>query len=144
MSLQNLNLLGLRRGSAIFTSTGGEENGGDIEVKTNLLTVLENSKITATAIRGKGGNISIRTQGFIVSPNRDSQIDASSDAGVDGVVEIERLENDPKNALLTLPAEPVDIPRLIAQSCLSGGGSIARKGSEFVVAGRGGLPPTPQ
>lgn len=142
--VQGLNSLILRRNSEISTSAGGEGNGGNISIQTNLLMALENSKITATAIRGKGGNIRIRTQGLIVSPNRDSQIDASSDEGIDGVVEINRLENDLGNALLTLPAEPVDISGLIAQGCSSGEGSIARRGSEFVVTGRGGLPPNPQ
>ena len=63
--------------------------------------------------------------------------------GVDGVVEIDRLENDPEGALLTLPVEPVNISGLIAQGCSSGGGSVASN-SKFVVTGRGGLPPTPK
>ncbi len=41
-----------------------------------------------------------------------------------------------------MPAEPVNISRLIAQGCSSG--SIAKRSSEFVVTGRGGLPPTPK
>lgn len=140
--LQDLNSLTLRRNSEISTSAQGEGNGGNIEISTKLLTALENSNITANAIRGRGGNIRIKTQGLFLSP--DSKITATSERGVDGVVEIDRLENDPENALLTLPAEPVNISGLIAQGCSSGAGSVARRGSEFVITGRGGLPPTPK
>ncbi|KJH71784.1 two-partner secretion domain-containing protein [Aliterella atlantica] len=142
ISLQRLNSLTLRRGSEISTSAQGEGNGGDITISTNLLTALENSNIKTTAERGRGGKITITTQGIFISP--DSLIDAASEQGIDGVVEIDRLENNPENALLTLPAEPVNISGLIAQGCSSGAGSIARRGSEFVVTGRGGLPPTPK
>jgi len=139
--LQGLKSLTLRRNSEISTSAGGAGNGGDITIGTDLLTALENSNITANAIRGRGGNIRIKTQGLFLSP--DSKITATSERGVDGVVEIDRLEN-PEGALLTLPAEPVNISGLIAQGCSSGVGSIARRGSEFVITGRGGLPPTPK
>lgn len=138
--LQKLASLTLRRGSEISTSARGEGNGGDITIRTNLLTALENSNITANAIRGKGGKIRINTQGLFLSP--DSKVTATSERGVDGVVDINRLENDPETGLLTLPAEPVNISGLIAQGCSSGGGSVARA-SKFVVTGRGGLPPTP-
>lgn len=141
--LQDLNSLLLRDRSVISTNAGGEGNGGNIQIQTNLLIALEDSRITATALRGKGGSIRISTQGFIVSPDKDSQIDASSDEGIDGVVEINQLENNPENALLTLPEEPVNISGLIAQGCSSAEGNIARNGSEFIVTGRGGLPPTP-
>jgi filamentous hemagglutinin family protein len=142
ITLQNLESLILRGKSEISTNAGGEGNGGDITIGTKLLTVLGNSKITANAIgEGNGGNVRIKTQGLFLSPN--SEISATSQRGVDGVVEIDRLENDPEGALLTLPAEPVNISGLIAQGCSSGGGSIARN-SKFVVTGRGGLPPTPK
>jgi len=140
--LQGVNSLTLRRNSEISTDAKGDGNGGNITIATDLLTALENSNITANAEgAGRGGNIRIKTQGLFLSP--DSQIIATSQRGVDGVVEIDRLENDPENALLTLPAEPVNISGLIAQGCSSGTSSIARKGSEFVITGRGGLPPTP-
>ncbi len=141
ITIQKANSLLLRNNSLISATANGDGNGGNIMIATDLLTALENSDITANAIRGRGGNIRIKTQGLFLSP--DSKITATSERGVDGVVEIDRLENDPENALLTLPAEPVNISGLIAQGCSSGAGSIARRGSEFVITGRGGLPPTP-
>ncbi|WP_009632125.1 filamentous hemagglutinin N-terminal domain-containing protein [Synechocystis sp. PCC 7509] len=139
ISLNGLNSLLLRGNSEISTNAQGKGNGGNIAISTDLLTALENSDITANANgTGNGGNISITTQGLFLSP--DSKITASSEQGIDGVVEIDRLENDPENALLTLPTEPVNISGLIAQGCSS---SVVR-GSKFVVTGRGGLPPNPQ
>ncbi len=141
ITLQDLESLILRGNSEISTNAG-KGNGGDITIGTKLLAVLGSSKITAKATgAGNGGNVRIKTKGFFVSPN--SEISATSERGVDGVVEINRLANDPQGALLTLPAEPVNISGLIAQGCSSGGGSIASN-SKFVVTGRGGLPPTPK
>ncbi len=37
----------------------------------------------------------------------------------------------------------VDASELVAQGCSAGGGNVARGSSEFVVTGRGGLPPSP-
>lgn len=140
ITLQNLESLILRGESEISTNARGEGNGGNIKIATDLLTALGNSRITANATgSGDGGNIRIKTQGLFLSPN--SEITATSKRGVDGVVEIDRLENDPESALLVLPAEPVNISGLIAQGCSSGSGATA---SKFVVTGRGGLPPTPQ
>jgi large exoprotein involved in heme utilization and adhesion len=74
----------------------------------------------------------------------ESDITASSDLGVDGVVEINRPEAEPSSGLVNLPTELVDVSRLIAQGCAAGGGNVARESSQFVATGRGGLPPTLQ
>ena len=50
---------------------------------------------------------------------------------------------DPSRGLVNLPAELVDVTGLIAQDCLGGGGTVAQSASNFVVIGRGGLPPKP-
>ena len=73
----------------------------------------------------------------------DSKITASSDRGINGIVEINRPDIDPTAELVTLPAQIVDVSGLVAQGCGAGGGNIATGTSEFVNAGRGGLPPTP-
>ena len=149
ISLQNLDLLLLRSNSEIATdATAGSGDGGNININTNLLIGLENSDITATAIEGRGGNIQINTQGiFGIEPRSDrtplSDITASSRLGVDGVVRINRPDVDPSNEIAILPAEIIDVSGLIAQGCSAGGEAIARDLSEFIITGRGGLPPTP-
>ncbi len=151
ITLQKLESLVLRDQSKISTSAQGAGNGGNINIKTKLLVGLENSDITANAFDGEGGFIQIDTEGLFglevrEQPTKNSDITAFSqkDPSLNGVIEIDRLENNPEGALLTLPAEPVNISGLIAQGCSSGAGSMARKGSEFVITGRGGLPPTPK
>lgn len=132
----------LRRNSEISTDTDGDGNGGNITIDTDILAALENSKITADAVRGRGGNIKITTQGLFLSP--DSKITASSERGIDGVVEIIRPDIDPSSGLVALPTELVDVTGLIAQGCPTGEGNVARGSSEFIVTGRGGLPPNPE
>jgi filamentous hemagglutinin family protein len=148
ITLKDLNLLLLRGNSEISTNAGGAGNGGNINIDTDLLVGTENSDITATAVRGRGGNIQISTQGiFGIEPRsqrtEESDITASSELGVDGVVEINRPDFDPTAELVALPANIVDVSSLVASSCSAGGGNLAREGSEFVVSGRGGLPPNP-
>ena len=139
--LSNHDLLLLRGNSEISTNAQGAGNGGNINIDTDLLAVAENSRISANAFQGRGGNIRITTQGLFLSP--DSKITASSDRGINGIVEINRPDIDPTAELVTLPAQIVDVSGLVAQGCGAGGGNIATGTSEFVDAGRGGLPPTP-
>ncbi len=141
ITLSDLNLLLLRDNSEISTNAGGAGNGGNINIDTDVLAAVERSNITAKAVEGRGGNIRIATQGFFLSP--DSEINATSERGIDGVVEINRPDIDPSAELVVLPAEIIDVSGLVAQGCPAGGGNIARGGSQFVVTGRGGLPPTP-
>ncbi len=55
------------------------------------------------------------------------------------MVEITTPDVDPSRGLVALPTDVVDASGLIASGC--GTPHIAR--SEFIVTGRGGLPPTP-
>lgn len=114
--------------------TGG--NGGNINIDGNLLFAVENSDIIANAFQGQGGNIKINIQGLFLSPNSD--ISASSEFGLDGVVEINTPNVDLSRGLVNLPTVPVDTE--VVQACTP---SSSQDGSEFVVTGRGGLPPTP-
>jgi filamentous hemagglutinin family protein len=139
--LQDLDLLLLRGNSEISTNAQGTSNGGDIKINTDLLTGTENSRIIAKAVEGRGGIIRITTQGLFLSP--DSIIDASSERGINGIVEINRPDVDPSADVVVLPAQIINVSGLVAQGCPAGGGNLARGTSEFVVTGRGGLPPTP-
>lgn len=141
ITLNNQDLLLLRGNSEISTNAGGAGNGGNININTDVLAATDGSNITAKAIRGRGGSIQIATQGLFVSP--DSQISAASEQGINGVVEINRPDIDPTSELVTLPAQIVDVSKLVASGCPAGGGNLARGTSEFVVTGRGGLPPNP-
>ncbi|MBD0313458.1 MAG: S-layer family protein, partial [Microcoleus sp. T3-bin5] len=69
-----------------------------------------------------------------------SDITASSELGVQGTIDINTLNVDPNRGLLQLPTGLVDTPGLVASNCNA---FIGKKGSEFTVTGRGGLPPSP-
>ncbi|MBD1807790.1 S-layer family protein [Microcoleus sp. FACHB-SPT15] len=144
-------LLLLRRESGISTSAGvvgAGGNGGNITIDTSDGFVVavpeENSDISANAFTGNGGNIQIQVQAIFGTQFREdltpeSDITASSQFGLDGVVEITTPDVDPSRGLVGLPTDVVDASGLIASGC--GTPQIAR--SEFIVTGRGGLPPTP-
>ncbi|MHC5747257.1 MAG: two-partner secretion domain-containing protein [Nostoc sp.] len=116
-------------------------NGGNTTINADNLVLANNSSISANAVKGQGGNINIRVQGFFVSP--DSVISASSQLGINGVVEINQPDANRSSGLVALPTNVIDAAKLITQNCRSVGGSTASQQSEFVVTGRGGLPPNP-
>ncbi len=148
----NINLtvnefLTLRNNSQISTTAGKKETGGDggnINIFARYIWAIpeENSDITANAFTGKGGQISITTETIFGIEPRDqltllSDITASSELGVDGIIEITRLNVDPLEGLTNLPSTPVEVK--VAQGCQVGGkGSIS-----FYDLGKGGLPAQP-
>jgi len=134
----NLNVsdaLILRRNSSLAANATGASTGGNIDIDTNVLTLLQNSSITANAVRGNGGNIAITTRGIFVSPN--SSITASSQRGIDGVVQINNPDVDSTQGLVELSQEPVEPSDRIVTGC------GVDPGSQFIITGRGGLPPNP-
>ncbi|MBD1867999.1 S-layer family protein [Cyanobacteria bacterium FACHB-471] len=154
INLQDIDLLLLRRDSQISATAGiqqGGGNGGDINVDSDLIVAIptEDSDIAANAFEGSGGNIDITTQGIFGIEFRESQtllsdITVSSEFGIDGEVSINRPDVDPSRGLAELPDGVIDASNQIAQACPPTGGQVATdQQSEFVVTGRGGLPPSP-
>jgi large exoprotein involved in heme utilization and adhesion len=92
-------------------------------VATLIVAVpLENSDITANAIKGSGGNVNIKSQGlfgieFRPQTTRNSDITASSEFGQIGRVGIETPGIDPGKDLSELPAVPTDASQQISQTC---------------------------
>ncbi|WP_206758338.1 two-partner secretion domain-containing protein [Calothrix parietina] len=143
----------LRRGGNLSTTAGTAQAGGDggnIAIAAGLIVAspTEDSNITADAFTGKGGNIDIKAQGIFGIKFRDRQtafsdITASSQLGINGVVEINTPDVDPSNGLVNLPTNLVDASQQITQSCRDSTGAIANQKSEFIITGRGGLPANP-
>jgi large exoprotein involved in heme utilization and adhesion len=140
-------LLLLRHNSQIATDArGGTGNGGNININGQFIVAVpnENSDITANAVRGRGGNINIITSGIYgqeFRPSRTSRSDitASSDFGVNGTVQINTPDVDPSRGLTNLPQQLVDVSGLVNSSCAV----ATSEESNFVVTGRGGVPPSP-
>jgi len=153
ITLRAQNLLVLRRGSNISSTAGTANTGGDggnITIDTPFIVAVpsEDSNITANAFKGNGGFIQITAQG-VFGLERSENLTKLGDITafsqqkpeLNGIVEINTPDVKPSRGLVPLPAEPVDVTGLIAQGCSSGGGQGA---SEFIITGRGGLPPTPR
>ena len=125
--------------STVSTSAAaGQGSGGNIFIDP-VFIILDGSRIGARAREGAGGNIRIVADNFIVSP--DSVIDASSELGIDGNVEIDAPDEDISGELVVLEGALLDASSLLRERC------AARRdigASSFTGVGRGGLPPSPE
>ncbi len=136
------NSLLMRQNSQISSTAGGPGNGGNITVAgtspVDFVVLLEDSAISANAFRGMGGNIDIETQALFVCPN--CEITASSELGVEGLVTVDRLQPNTELEVIDLPQEVAESEEVVALACSTTDG---QEGSEFIITGRGGLPPRP-
>lgn len=144
ISLNVRETLQMRRQSQISSTAGGQGNGGNIAIETPTLVALENSDISANAGLGRGGRVSITTQGLFGAAFRptltpESDITASSELGAafNGIVEIQTPDTEPNAGLVELSANPIDPTTLIDRGCASA------RGNQFVITGRGGVPDDP-
>jgi filamentous hemagglutinin family protein len=128
-------------------------NGGRITLNVENGFVVanpnDNSDVVASAIQGgRGGSIEINALGIFGLEERNprnrltSDLNASSDVGIDGTIELNTLGIDPTRGLAELP-ETVEPPNQVARGCGTGGETVATQQGSFVVTGRGGLPPNP-
>jgi filamentous hemagglutinin family protein len=131
--------VGLLRNGTITTDATQAASGGDITISTQVLALLKISDITANAVQGRGGNINIQTTGLFLDAS--SRITASSEFGLDGVVQITNPEGDLAAGLTDLGAGVVDPATLVSTICA---GTKRRPLGELVLVGRGGIPTEPQ
>ncbi|MBE8990506.1 beta strand repeat-containing protein [Nostoc sp. LEGE 12450] len=132
----------LRDRSQITSTAGGNGNGGNISINSPIILGWENSDIIANAFQGKGGNINITTQGifgleFRPQITSENDITASSQFGVNGIVNVNTIGVDPNSGLVELPENVTDPSKQIASGCSN------TNGSSFVATGRGGVPQNP-
>ncbi|MBD2341772.1 filamentous hemagglutinin N-terminal domain-containing protein [Calothrix sp. FACHB-156] len=156
IALKVQNLLLMRHGSQISTTAGLAPSGGNggnitIDVSKGFIVAVpyENNDITANAYTGSGGRVIIvpeplpegifgikkRTTGTDFT----SDITATSQLGIDGIVEVPEPDVDPSQGLTQLP----DTPRTVTVSdgCQITAGQ--EEAVQFFDIGRGGTPPSP-
>ncbi|WP_272819129.1 filamentous hemagglutinin N-terminal domain-containing protein [Scytonema hofmannii] len=155
IQLQVRDILLLSDKSGISTTAGQQGaggNGGNIDINTNFLVAVpsENSDITANAFEGRGGLIGISTQGIFglkkresLTPLSDITAFSQQNPQFDGEIVINIENPDISNELVALPTNLVDVGRLITQGCSVGRVITDKQESQFIVTGRGGLPPQP-
>ena len=172
LQVQNLLLLrqGSFISTTAGTAQGGGD-GGNITInaaKGFLVTAPnENNDITANAFNGRGGNITINATGIywftprsradleqLLGTTDPAQLDPSllltnditaisqENPNLSGRVTLNTPDIDPSRGLAQLPVAFTDASRLIVQTCPTGD-SLAKQPNEFIITGRGGLPPTP-
>ncbi len=124
-------------GGSMTTEAGGEGRGGNIYINSDYI-ILENTLIKANAYEGDGGNIGLISRAFISDPA--STMDASSNLGVDGEVNIAAPEVDIAQ-IESLPASFADLSHILNHSCADWS---VKDSSSLVVAGRDGVPAGPE
>ena len=127
----------LENQSEISTSVlGGDGGGGDITINnTDFIIGKNKSKIKADAVFGDGGNIQINTTALFFDGS--SEITASSEFGVDGVVEINNIESAKKLSTLQLVNNVQPPQAIVTSSC------PVTKNNTFAITGKGGMPNNP-
>jgi filamentous hemagglutinin family protein len=125
--------------SQINTSVQGGPTtaGGNITLDPAVVT-LQNSKVLAQAVQGQGGNINITAGTFLA--DQTSVVDASSQFGLSGNVNIQSPVSSLSGTLAALPNRLLQTQPLLNQRCAAGPTSRA---SSFIVAGRDMLPTEP-
>ena len=126
--------------TADFDRDGGNGNGGNIAITSDNIVMFDESSINANAFEGRGGNISITTQSLLTHKNPEDAITASSERGIDGIVEINTPDTNSKLETIQARITPLAGEESIDTSCASGTDFSANK---FVYIGRGGIPSSP-
>ncbi|MGA1623707.1 MAG: hypothetical protein ACO36E_13420, partial [Synechocystis sp.] len=149
ISASNLLTLRLQNESLISATANGFADGGNIIINTPFLISFPSSgsngnDIIAKAFFGDGGRITINaigifgiSEGRAIAGNGLSDIDASSEFGAAGIVQINQAL-EPNRGLVSLPENVVDPSDLIDQNACRRG---KENRSEFTETGRTGLPP---
>ncbi len=124
--------------SNLTTSVQAEAgNGGNIRFDT-LFLIQKRAPVIARAVGGDGGNIDISTKGvFQFVPRLRSPIDASSNFGLDGTVDISSPDSNFSGALTVLPTGFNENVLRTSQCTLEEASSASR----FAVLRRKGVPP---
>jgi filamentous hemagglutinin family protein len=148
--LQDLDLLLLENESLISATALEDANGGNVTINADFIvakspTGPEGSDITANAVRGNGGRVSVTSNGLFgieFRPQRTplNDITVSSQFGLAGDFIDNTPGIDPSQGLATLPSNLVDPESLIDRSCTPGSAALQ---SSFIITGRGGIPTSP-
>ena len=114
-------------------------SGGNVLIDGMVLALVDDSTITAQAVRGSGGNIIIATDYLFVN-DPESQINASSEFGVDGEVTVDSVMDLSEN-IPQLEAEVLADTDQVGELDPS---KVPGDQSTFnASAGRGGIPLDP-
>jgi filamentous hemagglutinin family protein len=112
--------------------------GGNVELQSTNI-ILNKSKVIANAFEGQGGNIDIIAKTYLTDPV--SVVDASSELGIDGTVDIQAPLNNLSGIMKPLSTEFLSAASLLKEPC-----EARVKGGDygsFTIKGRDALPMEP-
>ncbi len=126
--------------SKITASVGGgpQTTGGNVTIDPQYV-ILNDSQIIANAYEGKGGNIRIIADVFLASP--ETVVDASSQLGIDGTVDIQAPIQNISGTLAPMQGNFLSSETVLRDRCVAR--IRGERSSSFVVSGRDGLPIRP-
>ncbi|MGK7898919.1 MAG: filamentous hemagglutinin N-terminal domain-containing protein [Xenococcus sp. (in: cyanobacteria)] len=151
ITLQIEDILSLKGDSQISAQAFNDANGGNINIEAKFVIAftpqIEGNDIIANAVRGNGGNITIKAEEILglqerkATPgNGTNDIDASSEFGFDGSVTLETPDVDAMKGIVELSSNVIQVNESFATVC-----AVDRiaDGSNFIIKGRGGIPNQP-
>ena len=137
----------LEENSLISAQALGNANGGNIEIAGGFVVANpnENSDILATAVRGDGGNINITGEGIFgiqegssKPANISNDIDASSEFGMDGTVQVNFPEVRESNFENQKYFKILEVSKLLSSNLCK-----TSSGSSYYITGKGGMALSP-
>jgi len=136
ITINAVNMVDLLNSSITTSVGGGSGAGGNINIDPQFV-IVQNSNIIANAFGGPGGNINIVAGIFLIDPS--STISASSQLGLNGIINVNSPVADVTSGVTELPAEELDASTLVQAPC----SARATGTSSLTSAGRSGLPMGP-
>lgn len=108
----------IRLDNSVITATANglliDSDGGNIFIDPEVFTMRQ-SEISANAIVGAGGNITLVADNFII--DTESAITATSEKGIDGTVEIESPNQDVNPVSESLTTSFQNLPEFLSSDC---------------------------
>ena len=143
-----INTDNLVQNNSNITTNAENATGGNIFIDSDILVGTDNSDITANAGEGAGGRVTIHTQGLFglefrdeITPESDITATSSLGSSFDGEVIINTPGIDATSGLVELPERPIDAEAQLANNLCALKDDKIAGGSEFIITGKGGLPP---
>ncbi|MBW2722821.1 MAG: filamentous hemagglutinin N-terminal domain-containing protein, partial [Deltaproteobacteria bacterium] len=128
----------LRNALISAASGAGAGSGGNVEIDP-VFVVLDDSTISASAVGGDGGNITIVSDYFFATES--SELNVTSELSNEGTIVIDSPDTDIVSEITALPESYLDAAELLRQRCETQ--HRDRLSGSFVVVGRDGVPPSP-
>ncbi|MCP4700334.1 MAG: hypothetical protein GY862_26305 [Gammaproteobacteria bacterium] len=104
--------------SAVSANAEGDSpthHGGNVTIRNSGLLLMKDSRITAKAVAGNGGDINITAMAPLITGN--NVLDASSEQRLDGQIVINSPDTD-LSGLFVLPGALLDTANLVIEHCV--------------------------